>query len=109
MCRVDRTHRNAVLLAMEHQGRTIHVLVTHITRRYDSERQAQLRSVIAMYLSLDEPALLLGDMNSDAKDPQIRQLLQTPGITDPVGEGLGGTPRTQSGGFCVTVWARHVR
>ncbi|MBN2472988.1 MAG: endonuclease/exonuclease/phosphatase family protein [Pirellulales bacterium] len=85
----DRSHRNAVLLGLKHRDRTIHVLLTHVNRRYDAERRAQLRAVIALYLALAEPAILLGDMNSDTEDPQIRQLLQTPGVSDPVSAMLG--------------------
>lgn len=84
-----RSHRNAVLVALRHGDRTIHVVLTHICRRHDPERRAQLRAVISLYLSLAEPAILVGDMNSDADDPQIQQLLATPGVADPVGEILG--------------------
>jgi endonuclease/exonuclease/phosphatase family metal-dependent hydrolase len=65
-------------------------LLTHITRRDDRDRREQLRSVIALFLAIDKPAILLGDLNSDDEDPQIRQLLQTPGVSDPVAEVLGG-------------------
>lgn len=87
--RYDHSQRNAVLVGLRHRGRTIHVLLSHVTRRDDRDRQAQLRAVIAMYLALAEPAILVGDMNSDAEDPQIRQLLETRGVGDPVGEILG--------------------
>jgi endonuclease/exonuclease/phosphatase family metal-dependent hydrolase len=69
--------------------RTIRVLLTHVNRRYDAERQLQLRAVIALYLSLAEPAVLLGDLNSTADDPQIQKLLKTPGVLDVVGEKTG--------------------
>jgi endonuclease/exonuclease/phosphatase family metal-dependent hydrolase len=90
----DRSYRNMVLAAVEyrrakHDPTAIRLLLTHINRRYDAERQAQLRVVIAQYLALPEPAVLLGDLNSDANDPQIRQLLGTPGVCDAVGEKLG--------------------
>ena len=49
--------------------------------------------MISLYLALSEPAILLGDLNSDAGDPQIRRLLATPGVTDAVGKILG--PRDQ--------------
>ena len=83
--KVDRSHRNAVLVGLPYQGRTVHVLLTHINRRHDTERRAQLRAVIALYLSLDQPSILMGDMNSTADDPLIRGLLETPGVDDPVG------------------------
>lgn len=90
----DHSRRNAVLIGLPHQGGTIHVLLTHITRRDDRDRQSQLRAVIAMYLAMAEPSILVGDLNSDADDPQIRQLLDTAGVTDPVGQFLGPeTPR----------------
>jgi len=87
--KLDHSYRNAVLVGLEHQGRTVHVLLTHISRRHDAEREAQLRAVIGLYLSLAEPAILLGDLNSDAEDRQIRRLLNTPGVEDPVGRILG--------------------
>jgi len=85
----DRSHRNAVLVGLQHQGRTIHVLLSHINRRHDPERRAQLRAVITLFLALEEPAVLVGDMNSSAEDPQIRQLLEIPAVSDPLGELLG--------------------
>jgi len=99
LCRQhDRSQRNVVLLGLPRPegcpGRTIHVLLTHITRGDDRDRHSQLRAVIAMFLALAEPSILVGDLNSDADDPQIRQLLETPGVSDPVGEILGPeTPR----------------
>jgi endonuclease/exonuclease/phosphatase family metal-dependent hydrolase len=87
--RYDRSHRNAVLVGLTWQGRTIHLLLTHINRRDDRQRQAQLRAVIALYLALAEPAVLAGDLNSDSDDPQIRQLLATSGVEDPVGRIVG--------------------
>lgn len=87
--RHDRSHRNAVLVGLRHQGRTVHVLLTHVNRRHPAERRAQLRAVIALFLALAEPAVLAGDLNSDADDPQIRRLLEMPGVDDPVGEILG--------------------
>jgi endonuclease/exonuclease/phosphatase family metal-dependent hydrolase len=88
---VDRSYRNMILVTLAYpsakQKRTsIRLLLTHVNRRYDAERQAQLRVVIAQYLALAKPAVLLGDLNSEADDPQIRQLLGTPGVCDAVGE-----------------------
>ncbi len=90
----DRSYRNMVLVALQgrpakHDPIPIRLLITHINRRYDAERQAQLRVVIAQYLALPEPAVLLGDLNSDGNDPQIRRLLGTPGVRDAVGAKLG--------------------
>jgi endonuclease/exonuclease/phosphatase family metal-dependent hydrolase len=87
---IDRSYRNMVLACVEHRGRPIHVLATHVVRRDDRERQAQLRAAITMFLCLAEPAILMGDLNSEADDPQIRQLLAVPGVEDPIGRRLGG-------------------
>ena len=90
---VDYSFRNAVQVDLQwrpnSEGRVIHILVTHVNRRYDSERQAQLKEVIPMFLALPEPAVLLGDLNSTAQDAQIRQLMASPGVIDAVGQVLG--------------------
>lgn len=80
----DRSYRNLLLASVEHQGRVFRVLLTHIVRRDERERAAQLATAIAMFLSLQEPALLLGDLNTTADDPHLRKLLDTPGVEDPL-------------------------
>jgi len=90
---VDYSYRNAVQIDLQPEGnpggRVIHVLLTHVNRRYDSEREAQLKEVIAMFMALPEPAILLGDLNSTAKDAQIGQLMTSSGVIDAVGQALG--------------------
>ena len=88
-----RGFRNAVLVGLPHGNRTVRVLLTHLSHSNDAGRTAQLRSVISLYLSLSEPAILLGDLNSNAGDPQIHRLLATPGVTDAVGKILGAEDR----------------
>ncbi len=88
-----RGFRNAVLVGLPHQGRTVRVLLTHVSRANEAERTEQLRTVISLYLALSEPAVLLGDLNSNADDPQIRALLATPGVIDAVGKILGPRDR----------------
>lgn len=91
--RVDYSYRNAVQVDLQMAGNSgsgvVHVLLTHVNRRYDSEREAQLKEVISMFLALPEPAVLLGDLNSNAKDSQIRHLMSLPGVIDAVGHVLG--------------------
>jgi endonuclease/exonuclease/phosphatase family metal-dependent hydrolase len=91
--RVDYSYRNAVQVDLRQESdskaRVIHVLLTHVNRRYDSEREAQLKEVISMFLGMAEPAILLGDLNSTAQDPQIRQLISSPGVIDAIGQVLG--------------------
>jgi endonuclease/exonuclease/phosphatase family metal-dependent hydrolase len=91
--RVDYSYRNAVQvdlrLGSDVEGCVVHVLITHVNHRYDSEREMQLDEVIPMFLALPEPAVLLGDLNSTAKDAQIRQLMSSSGVIDAVGQVLG--------------------
>jgi endonuclease/exonuclease/phosphatase family metal-dependent hydrolase len=89
----ERGYRNAVLVGLKHRGQTVHVLLTHLTGGEDRGRQEQLSAVIALFLSLAPPAILMGDLNTDATDPQIRQLLAMPGVVAPVDVILGnGAP-----------------
>lgn len=87
--RFDHSYRNIVLATIEHRRRTIHVVIAHVVRRDDRERQAQLRAAIALFTALDEPAILLGDLNANADDPQLRRLLARADVVDPLGEVLG--------------------
>lgn len=87
--RTGRGYRNAVLANLQHNGRTIHVLLTHVARSDEQERQSQLRTVIELYESLAAPAILLGDLNTLADDPRLSRLLKLPGVRDAVGEALG--------------------
>jgi endonuclease/exonuclease/phosphatase family metal-dependent hydrolase len=90
----DYSFRNAVLLGLNQKDYTGHerrvqILMTHVNRRHDEDRRAQLRAVIALFLSLREPAVLLGDLNSTIKDPQIENLVKNPEVFDSVGRILG--------------------
>jgi endonuclease/exonuclease/phosphatase family metal-dependent hydrolase len=86
----DYSFRNVVLLGVRQKTgdgreRIVHILLTHVNRRYNEDREAQLRAVIALFLSLQDPAILLGDLNSTAEDPQITKLLNDPQVIDAVG------------------------
>jgi endonuclease/exonuclease/phosphatase family metal-dependent hydrolase len=89
----DYSYRNAVQVNLQQEndsdGRVIHVLLTHVNRRHDSEREAQLKEVISMFMDMAEPAVLMGDLNSTAQDTQIRQLMSSVGVIDTVGQVLG--------------------
>jgi endonuclease/exonuclease/phosphatase family metal-dependent hydrolase len=76
------SYHNFLEADIEHRGQTIHLLVTHVHRRDDRERQAQLRTVIERFQSLPEPAILMGDLNTPAADPQLAALLAQPGVQD---------------------------
>ena len=83
-----RSYRNVVLLHATYRERPLKLLITHIDRRSNRDRQAQLQAVSQLFLSLAPPVILMGDMNTGADDPLIQRLLDTPGVVDPVGEFL---------------------
>lgn len=89
--RHGRSYRNLVLLTTRFQGVALRALVTHIDRSDDRERADHLRAASELFLALDEPAILLGDLNTSADDPIIAQLLATPGVGDPIALSLGST------------------
>ncbi|MDP9174802.1 MAG: endonuclease/exonuclease/phosphatase family protein [Planctomycetota bacterium] len=81
------THRNVLMLRVDLNGRPLNVLITHLDRKDD--RPHELRAVITLFESLREPAILMGDLNSDPSDPRIAALQKEPGVGDPVGQALG--------------------
>ncbi len=74
--------RSAVLATVGVGHRTFRAIVVHASRR--TTRAEELRSVFSLFLATRPPVALLGDLNTRADDPQIRQLLATPGVVDPL-------------------------
>lgn len=77
------SHRNMLLADLllapsTPMGGRIAVLVTHVDTRAD--REIQLAAVIAMFRTLREPAVLIGDLNAGPEHPDIARLLATPGV-----------------------------
>ena len=73
--------RAALLANFVHQGRTVHLLAAHIDKDLEQDtHDLQLRTVADLFLSLGEPAILLGDLNDVSTHPEIARLLQTPGV-----------------------------
>ena len=86
--------RNLLLAAFSFRGRTIRAAITHLDRGDARDRQRQLEMAADLFLGLEEPAILLGDMNATADEPAIARLLSTPGVCDPLAEIMGAnTPR----------------
>lgn len=84
-----RGYRNAVLAELSFHERTIRILLTHIARSDNRTRAAQLKEAVDLYLSLPPPAVLLGDLNSEAREPELRRLIAVPDVIDAVGQRLG--------------------
>ena len=84
-----RGFRNAVLAELQFRERRIHILLTHIVRSDQRTRRAELHEIIDRYLALPPPAVLLGDLNSEAGEPELRRLMAAPDVVDAVGQKLG--------------------
>jgi endonuclease/exonuclease/phosphatase family metal-dependent hydrolase len=82
--RNSRSCRNAVLVAADVGGRPLNLLVAHVERDDPQAAVSQLQAVVDLFLSLQPPAVLLGDMNAVRGEPQLRRLLATPGVADPL-------------------------
>jgi endonuclease/exonuclease/phosphatase family metal-dependent hydrolase len=85
-----RGYRNVVLLSVAHNGRTIHVVGTHLDRGDPRDRAEQFQAATSLFLSLAEPAILMGDLNTTADEDCLRALLDMPDVHDPVSEALSG-------------------
>jgi endonuclease/exonuclease/phosphatase family metal-dependent hydrolase len=73
-----RAPRNILHLRVRGPDGPINVLVTHIDLRADHDEQ--LRTAIALFESLAPPVILMGDLNTTARDPQLADLLDRPGV-----------------------------
>jgi endonuclease/exonuclease/phosphatase family metal-dependent hydrolase len=79
-----RSHRNVLLVRLRYEGRYINVLVTHLDRHEDHD--IEMRSIAELFLSLAEPAILLGDLNASSREHEIIRLQHTAGVLDVTGE-----------------------
>lgn len=76
--------RNLVHARVMLDGVPVNFLITHIDR--DIDRTNQLRIVAQLFLSLQPPAVLMGDLNTSATDPVLADLISTAGVEDPIGD-----------------------
>jgi len=83
----SHTHRNLVLTAVDVDGARVNVVLTQLDSRDLDRRQNQLRAAGELFLSLAEPAILMGDLNSRANDEQLRRILDAPGVIDALSTG----------------------
>lgn len=90
--------RAALLIVLETGDRPINLVVAHLDHRDGGqpgrEGHKQLDTLIALFLSLAEPAILMGDFNAYPNDPLIKELQATPGVSDAIREaGVDIPPR----------------
>lgn len=83
-------YRNLVLLNVPLEKKTLRVIVTHIDRTGD--REQQLKTVASLFAALEEPAILMGDMNTSRSDPFIKTRLDSGEWKDCVGPFLSKDP-----------------
>jgi endonuclease/exonuclease/phosphatase family metal-dependent hydrolase len=89
-----RSYRNAVVARAVVDGQALNVVVTHFDRSDARDRAEQWRAVAGLFLSLAQPAVLLGDLNTEEMEPPLAEILAAPGVRDPLREILGDrTPR----------------
>jgi endonuclease/exonuclease/phosphatase family metal-dependent hydrolase len=87
--------RAALLANFAYRGRTVHLLAVHIDKDMElNTHDNQLHTVIDLFLSLQEPAILLGDMNEFGSHPEIKRLLATPGVQSALAGALKPTVKT---------------
>ena len=87
-CTQSRGFRNVLWLTVPCGGKRVNLLITHLDRQRDHD--AHVRTLTQMFLALAEPAIAMGDFNGDSSDPGIQRLLNTPGVVDAIGQGMGG-------------------
>ncbi|HEY1922333.1 MAG TPA: endonuclease/exonuclease/phosphatase family protein [Tepidisphaeraceae bacterium] len=80
------SNREVLLLQLQFSGRPLNVLITHLPTEED--REAQLATVGSLFLSLQEPAILMGDFNSKNDSPAIQAMRKSPGVIDPIGDAV---------------------
>ncbi len=76
----SKGHRNMIVAEIAFGARTLHLLVTHLDNVQDGPQQLEL--IANAFLAMPEPAILMGDLNTKASDPQLARLLATPGVYD---------------------------
>jgi len=78
------SNRQVLILRLKFDGRPLNVLISHLERHDD--RENELATVGSMFLSMQEPAILMGDLNSPTSSPGIQSLRNAPGVIDPIGD-----------------------
>ncbi len=79
--------RNVLLTTLQLGDQTIRVLVTHVSRK--EQRADHLRAVLDLFMSLQEPAILAGDLNSTADVKELASVLANPGVHDTLRDVMG--------------------
>jgi endonuclease/exonuclease/phosphatase family metal-dependent hydrolase len=102
--------RAALLTNFSYQGRTVHVVAVHIDKDMEQNtHDIQLRTVFDLFLSLQEPAILLGDLNEFGTHPEIVRLLGTAGVHNALADIPRPTVKSDPIDWIITRGFRTVR
>jgi len=102
----NRKFRMALLFNVRHDGRIVHFLAVHLDTIRD--REQQLGAICDLFLSLSEPAVLMGDLNSNQETPQLKRLLADESVTDFVTAVTDGTTNSSGIDWIITRGLRCV-
>lgn len=89
-----KAFRNAVLSIVPLDQTDVRILSVHIDRGRD--RMAQLKTIIDLFLSLEEPCVVMGDFNSTSAELQLDKLMHGTAIHSPLHEELGSRLPSQN-------------
>jgi len=78
-------YRQYTVFKVPFGAKTLSVIMTHVGKK--SDRAEQFKVVEEKFMSLPEPCILMGDMNTRPYDPLVVDLLAK-GVEDPVGQRL---------------------
>jgi endonuclease/exonuclease/phosphatase family metal-dependent hydrolase len=81
-----KAFRNAILATVPVQNTPVKILSVHIDR--ENDRRHQLETVVDLFLSLEKPCILMGDLNTTVADPLLQRLLEHSGVHSPLHEEL---------------------
>jgi endonuclease/exonuclease/phosphatase family metal-dependent hydrolase len=102
--------RAALLTNFTHWGRTVHLLAVHIDKDTEQDtHDLQLKASFDLFLSLSEPAILLGDLNEFSTHPELVRLMQTPGVHNALANIPGPTVKKNPIDWIFTRGLRTVR
>lgn len=76
----SRAYRCAMLTRVPLKEGSLQILAVHVDSRED--RVPQLQLISELFLGLETPSVLMGDLNSEPGDPVMETLLQRPGVVD---------------------------
>ena len=71
-----KAYRNAILSTVTLSNADVRILSVHIDR--ENDRRSQLATVIDLFLGLQKPCVLMGDLNTIASDPLLVSLMESP-------------------------------